>query len=241
MEDWQADRHLQEILTGAGLFTANMEITQLSTISLALNDFVPPVIGYNIKTQAGRLAASSDTLSPDDFTSYEYMVRALSGAARNRALDNYKQWLEDSSIDNGDIVRAMRTYLTNESEVVGAQLISFTIPLDAVQADRLSMYVFEMDDATHIRKMDVGDEWEGENAALDQVATAYLAVPEEGTGDAPPPPGDDTAPGDGGDEPVIGPRAPGGLYEYEIDIVFYIIEPMKEPSAEGFVYLKFPA
>jgi hypothetical protein len=240
--DYEADRLVRAVLAGveneergipalANLPLDNLTINRLATSPLALNLFTPANVVYNIKDLAtiGQLEREGEE-APSG-TSFSAMQRQLAGANRTRGLQLYREWLASAEHNNMDVVRAMKHFLATQNTVVLAQVVSFDIPLDLAEANALSMHVFNLPNATYIRSMRRGNAVGGQvmGVSLNEVAgeTADDPTTDEPTTDDPPPVANVPPPED-------------GTFMYTIEMLFYIVETMQEPSDEGFEFLSFP-
>jgi hypothetical protein len=229
--DFEVDRLVREILSDvdspeiANLPLNNLLIYRVGTSPLALSLHTPNEVAYPIKDLA--TIEASDLKQVEEGGTLESMQRRLAGASRNQAMRLYLEWIADTDYDNADVVVAMREFLSGEQEAVATQIVKFMIPLNQTEADALSMHVFGLELATHIRSMERGDSFGGSNAVAGAVA--------DGDDDA----GGDDTDGDGGGASVPNIPDPSGRFMYTVEMVFYIVEPMQEPSDEDFKYLSF--
>jgi hypothetical protein len=224
--DFEADRLIKEILAGVEELPAlnNLLIQRAGTSSLDLTLHTPHVVSYNIKELATIEGSDVDNAEAGTL---EFMRRRMAGASRNQALNYYKDWIEDSDYNNDDVVTAMREFLSNESEGVGSLTVNFAIEMTQEEADKLSMHVLGLSDATYIISMIRGEQPVSNNAvAGDSVDADDL----DG--------GDDTA-GDGGGGGGSATIDPGGRFIFAVEMVFYIVQRMDEPDGDAFEFLKF--
>ncbi|MCL1902896.1 MAG: hypothetical protein FWF94_00575 [Oscillospiraceae bacterium] len=87
--------------------------------------------------------------SDDDDADLEAMVAYLMNAPRVGALDYYEQNMANPA-KAVYVVTAMREFLSNESETVAMQSVQFEIPLTKEEAFALSMYVYNLPNASYI-------------------------------------------------------------------------------------------
>jgi hypothetical protein len=233
LRDFEADRIVRDLLEQVELYTDDITINRLSTSVLQFNVMPPTGIPYRIRELAtiGRpdgYIAEGDTVTP--------LRRQLVGASRERAMYLYKCWLNrcpnECTRFNADtprpapedVVAAMRHYLDTQSETILAQVVTFEAAMDMAERDELSMLVFNLPHATHIRAMKRGDPYEGPS----RTAIAGATIDDD----------DDDDNNDDGDEtPVL--REAGGQYVYSVEILFYIVEPLQTPNSDGFHFLSF--
>jgi len=157
--DFEADRLIQGILKDITnplnadepyeFLLDNLDVNRLSTGPLSLTLYKPTIINYPIKDKA-RVSVGASTITEDGRMSLDDMKRMMAAASRNQALDYYETNRKDPAIA-GDVVVAMREFLALHPEVVATQIVSFDVPLNQAEQYALSMHVFEMEKATHIR------------------------------------------------------------------------------------------
>ncbi|MCL1881906.1 MAG: hypothetical protein FWF76_06985 [Oscillospiraceae bacterium] len=255
MYDFEADRRVREILDSLNLSTGDLAIQRLQTQALTLTQFMPFNISYPIKDLAtigevgdvapageaeendgeseGAIEGENVSLPPppaEAGTSVEGMRRVMQGAIGNRAfaLRTFREWLASDEHDNADVIEAMRSFLANDAEVVVAQRVVFEIPLNVAQKDALSMYIYNLPNATYIRSIRRGD-------VVAVVAGAVEVEGELDTGEVV----DADGQGEDGGDAVLPVPAGGLTFMYTVELDFYIVEPMNEPSDEGFQFLTF--
>ncbi|MCL1832248.1 MAG: hypothetical protein FWG45_04975, partial [Oscillospiraceae bacterium] len=161
-------------------------------------------------------------LDNSELNTIEGMQRRLAGATRTQALNLYREWIDDSTFKNEDVIVAMRSYLSGEVETVAAQVIKFKLPMNQLEVDSLSMHIYESDLAAYVTLLKRGDPAGGN--------VAGATVPDDD---------DDGDDGDGAPPPDAGYIDPDGRYEYEVEIVFLVVEHMQKPTDDDFAYLKF--
>ncbi|MDR0223377.1 MAG: hypothetical protein LBI38_07605 [Oscillospiraceae bacterium] len=172
MNEYEADRELRRILNegvkdpfdskALELDTNNMKITGLSTEPLSSSLFYPPDVAYPIKDKSKVDTSIYDTGenaegNVGDIDNIDVLISMMPYMSKEDALEFYEETRKNGL--KPLLVQTMWEFLTNYSETVAVQTITFEINLTKPEVEAIGMYLLNSDKAAYIKsvKFDVLD------------------------------------------------------------------------------------